>query len=123
MSPKEQWSRGFVLLGLSLRLLFCLNISTIFLTSVSVLKQRTEAKCLMKRARGKGRAKDLGRRTWEGTREKGQVTGSHIRKKPFENMSWRRKFGDPRKFPEASFGALGVRHATQKYACYSFSGI
>lgn len=54
MYPKEQWSQSFVFLGLSLRLLFCLNISTIFLTSVSVLKQRTEAKCLMKRDGGKG---------------------------------------------------------------------
>lgn len=54
MSPKEQWSWGFVFLRLSLRLLFCLNISTIFLTSVSVLKQRSEAKCLMKRAWGRG---------------------------------------------------------------------
>lgn len=86
------------------------------------LEAKDRSKMLNEACLGKGRASDLGRRTWE-RREKGQVTGSHILTKLFENMSWRHKFWDPRKSHEASFGPLGVGYASQKCACCSFSAI
>lgn len=117
MSPEEQRSPSTVFLGLSLGLIFSRTFP-LFPSQASVLKHRTETKCLMKHTRGRGVQV-----TWEEGlgREKNRFTGSHILTKPFEIVSWRCKIWDPRKAHEASFRPLREGHASQKCACRSLS--
>lgn len=87
MSPEEQRSLDFGFLGLSLGLSFCLDISSTSLTSVSVLKRRTETKCLMKHGKkGDGAVFANVLERMAGAREeRSQNTASHIFTKPFGN--------------------------------------